>query len=96
MFYVGQKVVCIKIGCWDYNEDPRPKFGEIVTIRGFDTHEERGLLFEEYYTKCVYRYDRTEVGFDQCRFRPLEEKKTDISILTALLNPLNHKQLEDV
>ena len=30
------------------------------------------------------------------RFRPIQKKTTDISSLIALLNPVNHKKLEDV
>lgn len=82
-FRVGQKVVCIKRGNWT-GIHVGPKFGDVLVIRGFDTHPQKGLLFEgicsgEYYIGSEER------GYDQSRFRPIVERKTDISIFTKML-----------
>lgn len=81
MFYVGQKVVCV-------NDDPdnygRPVIvvkGQVYTVsRAFDWLGVRALLFVEV-------SPGGEPGWCASRFRPVVERKTDISIFTAMLNP---------
>lgn len=75
MFYVGQRVVCVR------------------------SHGMRGLVKnKEYEVSYVHPDGCIAVGFDPfpvdrhtayCadRFRPLDERKTDISVFKAMLNP---------
>jgi len=76
-FYVGQKVVCV---------DAHPDFllkGVIYTISrvGLLTHGETGVNLAEVDTSACPH----DVGFRATRFRPLVERKTDISIFTDML-----------
>ena len=102
MFQVGQKVVCIKdedaFAPWNW-----PKKGEIYTIRaiGECTPAQTywwGKNVVVWVNEVVNSPDASgqEPGFGQGRFRPLVERKTDISIFEKLLNPANHKHLEGV
>lgn len=99
MFYVGQKVVCVsdepknpcvlngRILADDYWPN-FPKKGKIYTVRGFfcDDPDLCGIYLVElinpvrHYTKGF-----VEGGFRAENFRPLEERKTDISIFTEML-----------
>ena len=106
MFYVGQEVVCVnnkpdnkylpaQLSVDDFidNMDGLKK-GAIYTIRGISYLYGADLL----HLKEIVRPldpDGKEVGYHHDRFRPLQKKQTDISELKALLNPINHKQLED-
>lgn len=91
MFRVGQKVVCV--------DDSRPRGyslsgltrGEVYVVARIGTSPWCGR-------PALWLVEKPEhdVGFWRQRFRPLVEKATDISIFTALLNPANHKHLEDV
>jgi hypothetical protein len=88
MFRIGQQVVCIKRGPWrwhpqDGGEDvcqEGPKFGEVVTIDGFHWEDDRFLLLNGW----------PMLAFDPFQFRPV--KKTDISVFTAMLNPVRQKE----
>ena len=97
MFYVGQEVICVQK---TERGPPRyPIVGQKYTIRGIFTDIQRpnlgvGLLLEEIINPPHPRTLR-EWNFYSSRFRPIQKKKTDISIFTALLNPANHKQLEN-
>jgi hypothetical protein len=89
-FRIGQKVVCIDNG-------PNPKLknnfwigdipivGNIYTISGFGfaeaTNEELLVLVE------IKNCSRHGIGYSAWRFRPVVERKTDISIFTAMLKP---------
>jgi hypothetical protein len=87
-FHVGQKVVCVDASDGEWND-----------IRGGAT----GYLVEgEVYTVASIRKEpevtflRLEgvfSGWASIRFRPVVERKTDISIFRAMLNP--SKQLMD-
>ena len=89
MFNIGQKVVCVIGGetsapniptdqPWYWRGDP-PVKGRIYTITGFEHND--------YWNHDVVRL--AEIGNDQGywvgRFRPIVEKKTDISIFTEIL-----------
>lgn len=90
MFRVGQKVVCIKSGAWhslNGDEHDGPAYGDVVTIRGFDTSKQGGLLFHEWRRPQHLYSDGTERGYLHIRFRPVVERKTDISIFTKMLTP---------
>jgi hypothetical protein len=85
MFQVGQKVVCV-------DDKPRIlpiheiKKGEIYTISWFNP------VFPD----AVFIKEGLPYSFWADRFRPIVERKTDISIFKKLLNPANHKHLEGV
>lgn len=84
-FHVGQKVVCVRApvsapyGPWRVH----PKLNEIYTVRDFK--EVDSIWLVELINDIGI--SGTEAGFCISRFRPIVEKKTDISIFTAMLNP---------
>lgn len=102
MFYIGQKVVCISVESFDlYPRTKVPKLNSVYTIRNFD--DSNSVRFFELVNEIGYCIDidtdkesLAEPSFYLKNFKPLLKKQTDISILTALLNPTNHKQLENV
>lgn len=81
-FQVGMKVVCIADRKGRTNDLGLPGFvkGRVYTISSFYEEAPYGLFL------CVAELDQ-RVGGQVCGFRPLVERKTDISILTALLVP---------
>ena len=91
-FRIGQKVVCIYD--WVYPDEPGPYVikGNIYTVSGFgDWYGDLTIYFAE---MPVYKSpDGWSDGYDPAYFRPVVEKKTDISIFTALLNPTERKEL---
>lgn len=87
-FRVGQKVVCI--GGFD-ESDRRlgrecgftvPVEHSIYTITGF-AFEEGFIMLAEIPPIEAGKF----VAFDRSRFRPIVERKTDISIFTKMLTP---------
>lgn len=102
MFYVGQKVVCVEPSRGGgYPDDIVPYVGGIYTIRGIDANRAGGAyhtgLFLEEIVNPLRGYAGyvvlSEASFRATRFRPLTERKTDISVFRALLNPADHKEL---
>lgn len=101
MFHVGQKVVYV--GSPEpprprHPDDPTPRLvkGEVYTIRDIDrrivgtrNHPDATiLLFERVAPKRDYAVVRDwEIGYKPHVFRPLIERKTDISIFTKMLKP---------
>lgn len=99
-FYVGQKVVCIdasnKQGCrWVPGEEPVE--GRVYTVSGVSPAigPRTGLILsfvEIRRAEIVQRSARARklgcwVGYSADRFRPVVERKTDISIFKAMLTP---------
>jgi hypothetical protein len=83
MFYLGQKVQCVD----NSNQDQNLKVGQTYVI---DRAEFIGAATKTYvWVVGVYdNYKPTGGGsLYASRFRPLVEKKTDISVFTALLKP---------
>ena len=81
MFHVGQKVVCV-----DDRGTSLVRAGHEYIVRETQAaylclHGVRGTVAD---------------GMFATRFRPVIERKTNISVFTALLDPANHKHLEDV
>ncbi len=82
-FRVGQKVVCVdasgQVPGWDKVVE-----GRVYIIRGFTTRPACG-----YYGPIVEGVVRIHMGvdwpFSTDRFRPIVERKTDISVFTAML-----------
>ena len=95
-FRVGQKVVCVKAGMlpgqermiWDPGEELEE--GKIYTIHSTFFSETFGIALvrlaetkRSARTKLKWGHD----GYGAMRFRPAVERKTDISVLQALLVP---------
>lgn len=96
-FHVGQKVVCLRKK-WSVEAHPNlegvtfPVFNRVYTIRNMDylrTSYGEGVVlwFREIRNPVVKFRDLTpmEAGFAARDFRPLRERKTDISIFTSML-----------
>ena len=91
MFHIGQKVVCIQ-DVWvsgEPTQEPpgiiKPSVGDVLTIR--EMVRQDGVLyfkFAEIHNKPFGGY--LETVFEAIGFRPVVEKKTDISVFTAMLN----------
>lgn len=103
MFRVGQKVVCVE----DQNQHEVLGHKDLVkngiySVRWVGMYDgELCLRVIEVERRPIFTIFGEVVGwtdmpFNLDRFRPLVEKKTDISIFTKLLNPANHKNLEGV
>jgi hypothetical protein len=95
-FHVGHKVTMKNAEPWEDGDEAAPVFGVVYTIRAVDI-EDNGvyLRFTEVRNDPgQYANAFGEVNWDAEEFRPLIDRKTDISTLTALLDPANHKQLE--
>jgi hypothetical protein len=96
-FHVGQKVCCVD----DEPDAGREwsgaalKAGTVYTIRDFvsDHYPGENELCVRL-VEVIRQYDG--FGFRASRFRPVVERKTDISVLTALLEPKNHKRIREV
>lgn len=93
-FYVGQKVVCIddsdrRMRATTY-EGPNPlRKGTIYTVREIAYRHTGGdltLMLKEIVLPVCWFYGQ-EYAFLADRFRPLDERKTDISVFTRLLEP---------
>ncbi|MCK1367662.1 hypothetical protein [Bradyrhizobium sp. 62] len=96
-FRVGQKVVCVsEHTCTDTRLLPGGKYvpiwpvvGEVYTVRGLTSGVplKRPLLFLEELVNPVATFleGKFEMGWNPERFRPLIERKTDISVFTEIL-----------
>lgn len=89
MFYVGQKVVCVDASPGRETGEVHLTKGKIYLIEGFDARrnddDKPGLLLAG--VPHTIFDGPIPVGWDPNRFRPITEKKTDISIFTEMLNP---------
>lgn len=97
MFYRGQKVICVDTWppqtlfawlrrCWDEWRHPytHPIKGNVYTVERVHINDETGAL-------CLDLVELTDGrdfwdGFWACGFRPVVERKTDISVFKAMLN----------
>lgn len=92
-FHVGQKVVCIghrKLFGHPYDLCNWPVKGGVYTIGSITDHGGDKVLLtlrEVDNSHMVPEYSRLEPGFPYQRFRPVAERKTDISCFTAMLEP---------
>jgi hypothetical protein len=97
-FRVGQKVVCVRgWGGGDMSVSvarsmgyTHPAIREVVTIKTLNAWSHATLLtFHEHDNSHIQKQlnSRYEPGFDARAFRPIVERKTDISIFTRMLNP---------
>lgn len=85
-FHVGQRVVCIKKGEWQYHRSPtglaahpRPGYGDVVTVSEIDIRASCGRPFLE-----LVEFGKPYLYLAAC-FEPV--KTTDISIFTQMLAP---------
>jgi hypothetical protein len=86
-FYVGQKVVCINAGPSRFTgEATNARKGVVYTVAWVGSWRSHPvLLLDE--IDPAHGHD----GFDAARFRPVVERKTDIGIFTAMLNPSDER-----
>ncbi len=96
-FHIGQKVVAVKRA-----DIPKPivegvariTAGSVLTIRAIQTmmrcvgEVQTGLIFEEIRNEVINTsWGLFEFDYDYRFFRPIAERKTDISVFRAMLNP---------
>lgn len=106
-FHVGQNVVLVDDSPVDFRgctsrADGRkagaryPSVGPIYTIREvyIASNGLVGLLLDEIDNReaCLSLGLSREIGFPAIRFRPVVERKTDISIFKAMLSPSRVKE----
>lgn len=102
MFRVGQKVVCVNTSPLFAGTRCAPvSKGGIYTIRWvgecpYEPWRDIGLTVRLQEVMFDSGPKWSDFVIPAIRFRPIVERKTDISALMALLNPANHKALEDV
>ncbi len=103
-FHVGQKVVCVddewKDVNWKYIPS-RPVRGQVYTVRSVHITErtdgpEVSMLLNEITNPIVAwpKIGKSEGDFPAYRFRPVIERKTDISIFTAMLTPKQRERVD--
>jgi hypothetical protein len=98
MFRIGQKVVCVDAdsGAGEWPRGSKLILGRVYTVRGIEptvlgtaglklfeicltsTPGHCGIISKKTYKDAAYRADR---------FRPIVERKTDISIFKRMLKP---------
>lgn len=93
-FHIGQKVVCVDARQRNEYCSGCLKEGGIYTIRKvrFNPLGKLGVLLFEVRSGAPPFDDGNERGFLADRFRPLDERKTDISVFTKLLKDARLKE----
>lgn len=96
-FHVGQKVVCVDASNtpgarWHGGEAPAE--GHVYTVMGVRVSRKGVQVLQlreiercEAVKAWVARNIGEFAGYDARRFRPVVERKTDISVFKAMLNP---------
>lgn len=87
---VGMRVVCVDDQPSDGRGEVYPVESQVYTIRALsltDDGQVKIRLVEIVNAPMAYRQGFHECWFRARRFRPVQARKTDISIFTALLNP---------
>lgn len=86
-FQVGQKVVCVDAspGKWP-DMTPLVK-GDVYTVAALFRHDLHGLGVQLVEVRMPFKTD----WYYAKRFRPAVERRTDISIFTAMLNTQRDK-----
>ncbi len=89
-FRVGQKVVCVddipSPGKVWYTQ--KPTVGHVYTVSGHGVG-----YYGDYPVIFVAELNNPLIGYRETRFRPIVERKTDISIFKAMLTPASKKEL---
>lgn len=96
--YVGQKVVRYRTD--DEFEDIAPPLNKEVTISWIGIAEWYGqsiIVIDtvEYPSPRTSSYKGWQRGWAAAFFRPVQSTSTGFALLTALLNPANHRHRED-
>lgn len=93
MFRIGQKVVCVNTGKGAYGEIT-PVLGEVYTIREVKMHRKGPgyRLVEIVNAPADYAQGVMECSFAHSCFRPVVERKTDISFAHEILRKTSRKQ----
>jgi hypothetical protein len=105
VFHVGQKVVCVDDRC--HGRYLPPGFSSVPNLHGLTAgrvytvrrvgyiagSDVFSIWLQEIIrpTKLIFGITHDELPFAAARFRPLVERKTDISIFTAMLNSSRKK-----
>ena len=92
-FRVGQKVVCVAEFSGRCPHPIEPKVGDILTVRETFINPptgELGLRFTEIVNE-IHHFYGVERGYKATRFRPVVERRTDISVFRAMLTPSKQK-----
>lgn len=94
-FYVGQKVVCVDDDTCEIDNRQRLFLGRVYTVRS--VRSTPGAIYAHHpnyvdeKTFLALKEITDRVGCDTAyaasRFRPVVERKTDIGIFQAMLNP---------
>lgn len=100
-FHVGQKVVCVDAKSKIGRRTPLVR-GATYTVRWsglFANHWTNGVSVPcvrvaEITRPCLDDITNEDTPFGSCRFRPVIERKTDISIFTEMLTPKNSRVTE--
>jgi hypothetical protein len=89
VFHIGQKVVCV-----DAKGTKNLTKGAVYTINSFDSGPGlwRGQLMEFGILLNEAKPNPGDVAFAPVRFRPVVERRTDISVFTAMLNDAKRMQ----
>lgn len=95
-WYVGMKVVCVDGSAHSYIRDAiSPRKGGVYTIRNLEANPRTGRLnvqlCEIVNPEVEARDGCGEPYFGASRFRPVQTRKTDISIFTAMLQGAKDK-----
>ena len=96
-FYVGQKVVCVddrpNAECLPWQRGEKIQHGHVYTILRLHSHcgDFVCWLEEVRRSDTAIREWGPDVGYRIERFRPLIERKTDISIFTEILDKANSR-----
>ena len=86
MFRVGQKIVCV-----DADGAPMLTLNGTYTVRHVSEIRRVRWRGQIYYLPSVFLYESSPVegywGFSPLRFRPVDDRKTDIAVFTKMLKP---------
>lgn len=93
---VGDKVVCIKTGVWSNSMvgEKHPQYGETYTIRDIAPGPDTGrpcIRLVEIVNPRRRHGGTIETTYWAERFRPVQTRKTDIAIFTAMLDSTKSK-----
>lgn len=93
-FHVGQKVVCVdasdtgKYSPWPTHGSLHGLCaGRVYTVRDWGLYRDQPCLWLEEIARPIKSSQHGETGFSIYRFRPVVERKTDISVFTEMLVP---------
>lgn len=103
-FYIGQRVVCIDVSkgfrnmLGEFSDDRKLVKDAIYTVRwvGVNCEGDPAIRLQEINYRRSPRGKRAsnegDAPYGSWRFRPLDERKTDISIFTGILDNVRSKE----